>query len=191
MNGQTARRDASAVRVHEKHLRDALQVLERARGHALLPTDHIVTVRPWIPVGVAAWKIARDNGAAGCLSAGEQTTFELANWDAETFNAGNIAAMAAIGRAAMGLNVDVLDRNAPLPSVERSVYFGENRDAAAEESYLLRSVGVTRIARLTAAQIEQLEQSIHSAIDDGEILLNDCRHVTSQAEAIPKHVRAD
>ncbi|GEM_PF-3169582 len=190
-NGETAKRDAYAVHMHEKHLRDALQVLERARSRALLPTDHIVTERPWKPVGVAAWKIARDNGAAGYLSAAEQTTFELANWDAESFNADNIAATAAIGRAAMVMNVDVLDRNAALPPVERAVYFGEKGDAAAEEALLLRSAGVTQIARLTAAQVEQLEQSIHTAIYDDEMLLNDCRHLTSQAEEIPKHVRAD
>jgi len=190
-NGETAKRDAYAVRVHEKHLRDALQVLERARSHALLSTDHIITARPWSPVGVAAWKIARANGAAAYLSAAEQATFELANWDAETFNADNIAATAAIGRAAMVMNVDVLDRNAALPPVERGVYFGEKGDAAAEEALLLRSAGVTQVARLTAAQVEQLEQSIRSAIFDDERLLNDCRHLTSQADEIPKHVRAD
>jgi len=190
-NGETARSDAYAARAHEKHLREALQVLERARSHALLPTDHIITARPWTPVGVAAWKIARDNGAAGYLSAADQATFELANWDAESFNADNVAATGAIGRAAMVINVDVLDRNAALPPVERRVYFGEKGDGAAEEALSLRSSGVSQIARLTAAQIEQLEHSIQSALYDDETLLNDCRHLTSQAEEIPKHVRAD
>lgn len=190
-NGETAKSEASAIRVHEKHLRNGLQVLERARSHDLLPTDHIITARPWKPVAVAAWKIARDNGAAGYLSAAEQATFELANWDAESFNADNIAATVAIGRAAMVINVDILDRNAALPPVERGVYFGEKGDSAAEEALLLRSAGVVQIARLTAAQREQLEQSIESAIYDGERLLNDCRHLTSQAEEIPKLVRAD
>jgi hypothetical protein len=97
-NGETAKRDACAVRMHEKHLRDALQVLERARSHALLPTDHIVTARRWKPLGVAAWKIARDDGAAGYLSAAEQTAFERAHGDAESLSADNIAATAAIGR---------------------------------------------------------------------------------------------
>lgn len=166
-------------------------MLERARSHSLLPTDHIVTVRSWAPVRVAAWKIARDNGAAGYLSAAEQATFELANWDAESFNAHNIAATASIGRAAMVVNVDVLDRNEALPPVGRGVYFGEKGDVAAEEAFLLRSAGVTQIARLTAAQVEQLDQSIHSAIYDDEILLNDCRHLTSQADENPKRVRAD
>ncbi len=190
-NGETAKSDAYAVRAHEKHLRDALQVLERARSHALLPADHIMAACPWNPVGVAAWKIARDTGAAAYLSAAEQATFELANWDAESFNAHNVAATVAIGRAAMVINVDALDRNAALPPVERRVYFGEKGDAAAEEALLLRSAVVSQIARLTAAQIEQLEQSIQSAIYDDEMLLNDCRHLTSQAEEIPKHIPAD
>ena len=190
-NGETAKRDAYAVRSHEKHLRDALEVLERARSHALLPTDHIITERPWKPVAVAAWKIARDNGAAGYMSAAEQATFELANWDAETFNADHVAATAAIGRAAMVINVDVLGRNAALPAVERGVYFGEKGDAEAEEALLTRSAGVTQIKGLNAAQIDQLEQSIHSAIYDDEMLLNDSRHLTRQAEEIPAHVRAE
>jgi hypothetical protein len=190
-NGETAKSDAYAVRMHEKHLRDALQVLERARSHAVLPADHIITARPWRPVGVAAWKIARDSGAAGYLSAAEQATFELANWDAETFNADNIAASTAIGRAAVIVNVDVLDRNAAMPPIDRGIYFGEKGDAAADEALSLRSAGAPQIARLTAAQIERLEQSIQSAIYDDEALLNDCRHLTSQADEIPKLIRAD
>jgi hypothetical protein len=91
----------------------------------------------------------------------------------------------------MVMNVDVLDRNAALPSVERAVYLGEKGEAAAVEALLLRSAGVTHIARLTAAQVDQLEQSVLSAIHDDEMLLNDCRHLTSQAEEIPKHIRAN
>lgn len=190
-NGAIATSDAYAVHMHEKHLREALQVLDRARSHSLLPTDHIVTARSWSPVGVAAWKIARDNGAAGYLSAAEQAAFELANWDAESFNSHSSAATAAIGRSAMVINLDLLDRNAALPAVARGVYFGEKGDAAAEEALLMRSAGVSQIARLTVAQIGQLEQSIQSALYDDEMLLNDCRHLTSQADEIPKRSYAD
>ena len=190
-NGRVAERNAYAVRMHEKHLREALLVLDRARNHALAPTDQIVTARSWRPVEVAAWKIARDSGAAGYLSAAEQATFELANWDAETFNTDSIAATQAIGRAAMVINVDLLERNAALPAVETGVYFGEKGESAAEAALALRSAGATPISRLTAAQVDRLEQSIQSSIYDDEMLLNDCRHLASQAEEIPGRIHAD
>ena len=190
-NGEIAERNAYSVRMHEKHLREALLVLDRARNHALLPTDHIVTTRRWRPVQVAAWKIARDSGAAGYLSADEQATFELANWDAETFNADNIAATQAIGRAAMVINADLIERNAALPPVETGVYFGEKGESAAEEALMLRSAGAPQISRLTPAQAERLEQGIQSSIYDDEMLLNDCRHLTEQAKEIPGRIHVD
>jgi hypothetical protein len=190
-NGEVAQNDAYAVRMHLKHLREALLVLDRARNRALLPTDHVITGRSWRPAEAAAWKIARDSGAAGYLSATEQATFELANWDAETFNADMISATAAIGRAASVINVDMLDRNAALPPVERTVYFGRKGDAAAEEALALRSPGVPEISRLTPVQIDRLEQAILSSIYDDEMLLNDCRHLTGQADEIPKRVHAE
>ena len=190
-NGEIAERNGYAVRMHEKHLREALLVLDRARNHALLPTDHIVTARRWRPVQVAAWKIARDSGAAGYLTADEQATFELANWDAETFNADLIAATQAMGRAAMVINADLIERNAALPPVDAGVYFGEKGESAAEEALMLRSAGAPQISRLTPAQAERLEQGIQSSIYDDEILLNDCRHLTEQAKEIPGRIHAD
>jgi hypothetical protein len=190
-NGEVAKNDAYAVRMHERHLREALLVLDRARDHASLPTDHIITARAWSPAQVAAWKIARDSGAAGYLSAGEQATFELANWDAQTFNADMIAAGVAIGRAAAVINVELLDRNAGLPSVARGIYFGEKGDAAAEEALTQRSAGTAQISRLTPVQFDRLKEAIQSSIYDDEELLNDCRHLTSQAEEIPKGVHAE
>jgi hypothetical protein len=190
-NGEIAQNDAYAVRLHERHLRDALLVLDRARNHALLPNDHIITDRAWRPAQVAGWKIARDSGAAGYLSVAEQATFELANWDAQTFNAHMIEVGAAIGRAAMVVNVDLLDRNASLPPVARSTNFGEKGDAAAEEALAQRAAGSPQISRLTPPQIERLEQAIQSSIYDDEMLLNDCRHLTNQAEEIPKQIRSD
>jgi hypothetical protein len=190
-NGEIAERNGYAVRMHEKHLREALLVLDRARNHALLPTDHIVTARRWRPVQVAAWKIARDSGAAGYLTADEQATFELANWDAETFNADLIAATQAIGRAAMVINEDLIERNAALPPVETGVYFGEKGESAAEEALTLRSAGAPQISRLTPAQADRLEQGIQSSIYDDETLLNDCRHLTEQAKEIPGRIHAD
>lgn len=190
-NGEIARNDAYAVRMHEKHLREALLVLDRARSHASLPTDHIISARPWSPAQVAAWKIARDSGAAGYLSAAEQATFELANWDAQTFNADMIAAGVAVGRATAVVNVGLLDGNAVLPSVARAVYYGDKGDAAAEEALTQRSAGTAEISRLTPAQIDRLEEAIQASIYDDEELLNDCRHLTSQAEEIPKGVHAE
>lgn len=190
-NGETAQSNAYAIHAHERHLRDALQVLGRARAHSLLPTDHIISMRPWKPVEVAAWKIARDNGAAGYLSASEQAVFELANWDAGLFNEHSTAAMVAIGRAAILVDVDILDRNSALPRPDPDASFGRKGDAAAEAALLLRSAGVEQISRLTASQLDSLEQSILSAIYDDEVLLNDCRHLTRQAEDIPRLVRAE
>jgi hypothetical protein len=190
-NGQIAKDDAYAVRMHQRHLQDALQVLDRARDHTLRPTDHIITGRAWSPAQVAAWETARQSGAAAYFSSAEQATFELANWDARTFNADHIEATQAIGRAAMSINVDLLDTNAALPPVERGVYFGHQGDSAAEEALTLRSAGAAQISRLTAVQIDELKQAIRSALYDDQTLLNDCRHLIQQAEEIPKHVRAN
>jgi hypothetical protein len=190
-NGEIANEDAYAVRMHERHLREALGVLDRARNHTLAPTDHIITDRSWKPAQVAAWKIARDSGAAGYLSASEQATFELANWDAETFNADMIAAMAALGRAAEVIDVAMLDKRAALPAVERGVYFGEKGDTAAEEALAQRSPGASEISKLMPAEIDRLEQAILSSLYDDHMLLNDCRHLTSQAQQIPRQAHAD
>jgi DNA-binding CsgD family transcriptional regulator len=150
-NGEIAERNGYAVRMHEKHLREALLVLDRARNHALLPTDHIVTARRWRPV----------------------------------------AATQAIGRAAMVINEDLIERNAALPPVETGVYFGEKGESAAEEALMLRSAGAPQISRLTPAQAERLEQGIQSSIYDDEMLLNDCRHLTEQAKETPGRIHAD
>jgi hypothetical protein len=51
---------------------------------------------------------------------------------------------------------------------------------------MLRSAAAPQISRLTPAQVERLEQSIQASIYDDQMLLNDCRHLTVQAEEIPK-----
>lgn len=86
----------------------------------------------------------------------------------------------------MVINVDLLERNAALPTVDKRVYFGEKGESEAEEALILRSSGTPQISRLTPAQVERLEQSIQASIYDDEVLLNDCRHLTVQAEEIPK-----
>lgn len=190
-NGEIARANAYALQMHQRHLREGLAVLERARTKTLLPTDHIVTDRSWRPVRVAAWKITRDSGAAGYLSAAEQAAFELSNWDAGVFNAESYAAAQALGRVAMPINIEVLDRNAALPRVERGILFGAQGDAAAEAALVARAAGVVEISRLTPAQIDRLEQGLQSSMYDDILLLNDCRHLTDQAAEIPKLARSE
>jgi hypothetical protein len=142
-------------------------VLDRVRNHAVLPADRIITAWAWDPVQTSAWKIARHGAAAGYLSATEQAVFELANWDADAFNADSVAATKALGRAAMVINVDLLERNAALPTVDKRVYFGEKGEPEAEEALILRSAGAPQISRMTPAQVERLEQSIQASIYDG------------------------
>jgi hypothetical protein len=52
----------------------------------------------------------------------------------------------------------------------------------------LPSAGTAQIFRLTPVQPDRLKEAIQSSIYDDEELLNDCRHLTSQAEEIPKGV---
>jgi hypothetical protein len=71
------------------------------------------------------------------------------------------------------------------------IYYGEKGEAAAEEALAQRAAGTPQISRLTPPQIDRLEQAIQSSIYDDEMLLNDCRHLTNQAEEIPKQVHDD
>jgi hypothetical protein len=185
-NAEITKDNVYSLHRHEKHLAEALQVLGRLRTHTLLPTDHIITERAWIPVRVATWKTARADGAASYLPTDEQAFFELANWDAEQFNIISTEASVALGRGAIVIHQSRIFKPAPPPQADaREIYFGHRGDAAAEELSLARqAVGAEVLTQLTAAQIDRLEQVIESSLYDDENLLNACTHLTSFADRL-------
>ncbi len=189
--GESAKDNDCALRMHQKHLEAALQVLDRARKHALLPTYRIITGRGWQVVQVAAWKTVRQNGAAAYLSNAEQDIFELANWDAGFLNSNNLESTAVPGRAAMVVNLSLRARNEALPALRPGLTFQTASDAELEEWLMQRAPDPEEITKLSPAAIDRLEQAILSALYDEQRLLLDCSHLISQAEDIPKQVLAD
>jgi hypothetical protein len=177
LNEESLRRNTFSVQLHEKHIIADLDILTRLHNHALKPTDRFITLRPYYLFTDAAWTSLHASGDAGFLSIEELEQYAPAYLQAEHYNQSMIESNLALGHAAILLRTSPEGRYLPSSDEHRSTTGADDRDglsgeAAAEVAYARYAPGPDQLNRLSAPQIDRLEQALQATLyDDGRFII--------------------
>ncbi len=180
-NRNVARRDLYTLRMHEDYLFADLQVIARARAHQLHPTDRIVTWHPAFVFVEASWKTARESTATAYFATNELRRYDAAYSLQDFFNTGLITAQNTMLRTATVFYDSAADRfnYQKVGPDDNMIAAGSSTGAAAHAAFENQAPGPDKVARLTPAQLDRLQQAIQQGIFDDEQLIGVCQGLPS------------
>ena len=177
LNQENLRRNTFIVTIHEKHLIADLNILTRLRSHALKPDDRFITLRPYYLFTDAAWSTLHTSGGANFLTSDELEQYAPAYLQAEHYNQSMIEGNLALGHVTIMLRTNADGHYLPSSEEHRSTVGEDASDgvlgeAAAETQYQKYAPGPDQLNRLTATQIDRLEEAVQAALyDDGRFII--------------------
>jgi len=160
--------------IGERNHRAALAVLHRLRMGALRPDDRLIFVRKFNSFGSTAWKVVHESGAAAYIPYELMARFGEIYEAQQAINDAAKSVYAALQGATSALNTetpgqsreeeDRIQREAE--TIDAQVHSLDPRSEAMESEINSRLSGNQELSRLTAAQIDRLEQGFQQAITD-------------------------
>lgn len=187
LNAETVREEVYVINMHEDYLFRDLIVIAHARQHSLVPTDRIVLYRPGTAYLDTAWQMMRETGTLALLSENQLVEIGymyVAISELESMEAASKLSLQYANTMFYASPADRFDPEQERRATPPGSFWGKHGDAMAHKAFEDQSPGPEKIARLTTAELDRLEQAVQEGIYQDETMRNRCRNFFTAYKSI-------